>query len=72
MACTLVDQNECRKEWKQKKVKKCNKALLQAKRDKAEAQLALSKASKDYYASRKRFKAALETVRISPRLIDEY
>jgi hypothetical protein len=69
---TSVHQKERRREFRQRKVQKCDQALLQATKDKAEAQLALTKANKDCKASRKHFHAILATVGVPSELLDEY
>ena len=72
MELTSVHQKERKREFRQRKVQKCNQALLQATKDKAEAQLALTKANKDCKASRKHFNGLLDTVGVSSELLDEY
>jgi hypothetical protein len=62
---------ERRLEFRERKVQKCNQALLQATKDKSEAQLALKKANKDFKASRKHFHAVLNAVGVSSDLLDE-
>jgi hypothetical protein len=69
---TSIHQKERRREFRQRKVQKYDQALLQATKDKAEAQLALTKADKDCKASRKYFHAVLATAGVSSELLDEY
>jgi len=68
----LVNRKERRREWIQSDVRECGQALLQAKKDEAEAQNELMRAKKDCQASRKLFNASLDAAGVSLQLIDEY